>query len=33
VVARSVINAAQHAFRGSGLHYWLTPVLAAGHMN
>ena len=32
-VARSVIDDAQRAFRGSGLHYWLTPVLAAGHMN
>ena len=31
-VARSVIAEAHTLFRGSGLHYWLTPVLAAGHM-
>jgi len=32
-VARTVIDDAQGFFRGSGLHYWLTPVLTAGHMN
>ncbi|MGD2073988.1 MAG: DUF3240 family protein [Gammaproteobacteria bacterium] len=30
--ARIVIEDAERHFRGSGLHYWLTPVLAAGHM-
>jgi len=32
-VARNVIADARNAFQGSGLHYWLTPVLAAGHMH
>ena len=32
-VARTVIAEAHTLFRGSGLHYWLTPVVAAGHMN
>jgi len=32
-LARAVIADARDAFRGSGLHYWLTPVLEAGHLH
>jgi hypothetical protein len=32
-VARRVIVDAKASFGGSGLHYWLTPVLDAGHMD
>lgn len=31
-VAHDVIAAARHSFGGSGLHYWVLPVLAAGHI-
>ncbi len=32
-VAEKIIAAARIAFHGSGMHYWLTPVAAAGHMD
>lgn len=31
-VANQLIAAARSAFRGSGMHYWITPVLATGHI-
>lgn len=31
-VARQVIEEVQQAFSGSGMHYWLMPLLAAGHL-
>ena len=31
-VARSVVAALREAFSGSGLHYWITPLLEAGHV-
>ena len=31
-VAETLIEEARQAFRGSGMHYWLMPVLASGHM-
>ena len=31
-VARNILKAAQDTFRGSGMHYWLLPVLSAGHI-
>lgn len=30
--AYAVIEAVQSAFKGSGMHYWLLPVLASGHV-
>lgn len=30
--AYTVIEAVQAAFKGSGMHYWLLPVLASGHV-
>ncbi len=32
-VAKKIIDDARHAFKGSGMHYWLMPVLAAGHLD
>lgn len=29
----SLIAAIKSAFSGSGMHYWLSPVLEAGHMD
>jgi hypothetical protein len=31
-VARDILEAAQQSFSGSGMHYWLLPVLSAGHI-
>lgn len=31
-LARDILDAARESFRGSGMHYWLSPVLAAGHI-
>ncbi|HAJ91335.1 MAG TPA: DUF3240 domain-containing protein [Gammaproteobacteria bacterium] len=31
-VARTVIDEVRDAFGGSGIHYWMTPVLASGHL-
>ncbi len=30
--AQDILSAAQQVFSGSGMHYWLLPVLAAGHI-
>ncbi len=30
--ARDVLAAAQQSFSGSGMHYWLLPALAGGHI-
>jgi hypothetical protein len=30
--ARVVLAALREAFRGSGMHYWLTPAAEAGHI-
>ncbi|MEE9493909.1 MAG: DUF3240 family protein [Gammaproteobacteria bacterium] len=32
LVARDVLKAAQQSFSGSGMHYWLLPVLSVGHI-
>lgn len=32
LVARNILDAAEQLFRGSGMHYWLLPVLSAGHI-
>jgi len=32
VVAEAVLAEVGESFRGSGLNYWLTPVVAAGHL-
>jgi hypothetical protein len=32
-VANTVITEVQISFRGSGMHYWLIPVLASGHID
>ncbi|HHJ16929.1 MAG TPA: DUF3240 domain-containing protein [Gammaproteobacteria bacterium] len=31
-VARDILVAAQQTFSGSGMHYWLSPVLSAGRI-
>lgn len=31
--ARALLEAVQADFSGSGLHYWLLPMLAAGHID
>jgi hypothetical protein len=31
--ARRLINKVTEAFSGSGMHYWLVPVLDAGHVD
>lgn len=31
--ARDVLVAAQQSFSGSGMHYWLMPVLSAGNID
>lgn len=31
-VAHDILKAAQYIFSGSGMHYWLLPVLSAGHI-
>jgi len=31
-VARDILAAARRQFSGSGMHYWLSPVLSAGHI-
>jgi len=31
-VAEELITEIREAFRGSGMHYWLAPVLASGHI-
>jgi hypothetical protein len=30
--AQVVVDALRQTFSGSAMHYWLTPVLAAGHL-
>lgn len=30
--ADALIEAVRSAFSGSGMHYWLTPLLASGHL-
>jgi len=30
--AETLIEAVRGAFGGSGMHYWLTPLLASGHL-
>jgi hypothetical protein len=30
--ADSLVEAIRDAFGGSGMHYWLTPLLASGHL-
>ena len=30
--AHTLVDAIRDAFSGSGMHYWLTPVLASGHL-
>jgi hypothetical protein len=30
--AHPLVEAIRDAFSGSGMHYWLTPVLASGHL-
>ena len=32
-VARALLEAVRADFSGSGLHYWLLPMLAAGHID
>lgn len=32
-VAQTVLAEVQTSFRGSGMHYWLLPVLASGHID
>ncbi len=32
-VAQQVLRSAQQSFSGSGMHYWLSPVLSAGHID
>lgn len=31
--AHAVLAALRQSFRGSGLHYWVTPVLESGHLD
>lgn len=31
-VAQTILEEVQVSFRGSGMHYWLVPVLASGHI-
>ena len=31
-VATTIIEGVSDAFAGSGVHYWMTPVLASGHL-
>lgn len=31
--ASEVLRSVQNVFSGSGMHYWLSPVLAAGHID
>ena len=31
-VAQTIIEEVRQSFRGSGMHYWLVPVLASGHI-
>jgi hypothetical protein len=31
--ARALVEAVRAEFAGSGLHYWLLPMLAAGHID
>jgi hypothetical protein len=31
-VARTVLEEVRQSFHGSGMHYWLMPVLASGHI-
>jgi hypothetical protein len=30
--ADALVDALRRAFGGSGMHYWLTPLLASGHL-
>ncbi len=32
-MARTLTEAVRAEFKGSGLHYWLLPMLAAGHID
>ena len=32
-VAQTILEEVQQSFRGSGMHYWLMPVLASGHID
>jgi hypothetical protein len=32
-VAEALLQDLRRDFRGSGMHYWLTPALAAGHID
>lgn len=32
-VAREILLLAQQSFSGSGMHYWLSPVMASGHID
>jgi hypothetical protein len=32
-VADDLVGALGSAFAGSGMHYWLVPILAAGHLS
>ncbi|MBZ0070536.1 MAG: DUF3240 family protein [Thiohalobacteraceae bacterium] len=31
--AREVVAALRREFQGSGMHYWITPLLEAGHLD
>ncbi len=31
--ARDILMAAQQSFSGCGMHYWLSPILLAGHID
>jgi hypothetical protein len=31
-VAQTILEEVRQSFRGSGMHYWLVPVLASGHI-
>ena len=33
VDARALLSDIKQAFRGSGMHYWLLPVIDAGHVD
>jgi hypothetical protein len=32
-VARAIVEALTRDFSGSGLHFWITPLLEAGHLD
>lgn len=32
-VARELLQSIREVFSGSGMHYWLSPVLSAGHID